>query len=654
MEPGLERRVPYFVAKERPSAPPWKRVIRIAAIVVGSFLVLVVAAVAAIVIYVGTAGFRGEVEQRAGVALGREIKIGDLWIDWSWSPVVRLQDVVLGAAAKESPPLLEAKSIQFELRLVPLLWGDVILPDLRLDQPKLALARDEKGIPNWSFSENPATAAAAEVVAPEERTEAPVIGQIDIKDGHFTYEDKSRDLTLEGDITTATGEAEKVRGVRFEAKGKLQGKPLLVKFAGGSIMALRDDDNPYPLDLFAAYGDTEVSVKGTAGDPFTLEAADLDLSLKGPDLSEIFPLLSVPAPPTPPYNLKGHLVRGDEKWQFTNMQGRIGDSDMAGAITIDYGRKKPLLTADLKSRSLDFDDLAPLVGAPPDSDETASPEQKKTAAELKQKDELFPDVPLKVDLLGVMDMEVKLDAKKVTAENYLPIETLAGTVAIRGGKAVVKPLHMRVAGGGVDGALSLDSGPKPAVAAADLKMRGVDVKQFFRGTDFIDTTGGKLSGDVDIKGQGKSLADVMGTANGKTFIAMSGGSMSGLLIEGAGLDIAEALLLYVTDDARVPIRCAAGHIDLSNGDAHFDRLIMDTTDSVLYFRGQTNLRKQTMKMDIFADAKDFSILDIDAPVHLQGKIRDPEISIGKGVPIPLIEPGDAEDINCNLLLSGKL
>ncbi len=129
------------------------------------------------------------------------------------------------------------------------------------------------------------------------------------------------------------------------------------------------------------------------------------------------------------------------------MQGRIGDSDMAGAHTIDYGGKKPLLTADLVSKNLDFDDLAPLVGAPPDSHETASAEQKKTAAELKQQDEIFPDVPLKVDLLDVMDMEVKLDAKKVTAENYLPIEALAGTVVIRGGKAVAKPLHMRVAGG---------------------------------------------------------------------------------------------------------------------------------------------------------------------------------------------------------------
>ena len=642
------------MAQARATAEPWKRIAKIAAIVLGSLLAIVIAVIAALVIYIGSSSFRGEVERHAGVALGREIKIGDLRIHWSWSPKVQLRQVVLGAAAKDAPPLMKAEGIQFELRLLPLLRGEVVLPDLRLEQPSLALARDEKGVPNWSFSKNPATAAAANVVAPEERTEAPVIGQLVIQDGHFTYEDKSRDLLLEGDITTATGEAEKVQDIRFQAKGKLQGKPIVMQFDGGSIISLRDPDKPYPLHLSAQYGKTEVSVKGTVDDPFAMKAGDLDLSLKGSDLSEIFPLLGVPAPPTPPYDLKGHLTRDGDKWLFTDMQGRIGDSDMAGNIAIDYGRKKPLLTADLKSKNLDFDDLGPLVGALPDTEETASAEQKKIAAQLKKQDELFPDVPLKVDLLDVMDMEVKLDAKKVTAENYLPIEALAGTVTIRGGKAVVDPLDMRVAGGSVKGALSLDSRSKPAVAAADLKMRDVELKAFFQKTRYFDTTDGKIGADIDINGQGKSLAEVMGTSNGKAFITMSGGVMSGLLIEAAGLDIAEALLLYVTEDARVPIRCAAGHIDLTNGQAKFDRLIMDTTDSVLYFRGDSSLRKQTLTMDIFADAKDFSILDIDAPVHLEGKIRAPKISIGKGVPIPLIEPGDAEDINCSLLLTGKL
>ncbi|WP_119301213.1 AsmA family protein [Dongia deserti] len=633
---------------------PGRRIARTAAITLGALVLLVIAAMTALITYAGSSAFRGEVERRAGVALGREVKLGDLQIDWSWSPRIRMREVMLGGAAKDAPPLLEAQSILVQLRLPPLLRGEVVLPELELEKPELALSIDEKGVPNWSFSKNPTAAAAAEVAAPEERTEAPVIGKLVIKDGHFKYEDQVKDLQLEGAIATAIGEAEKTERIQLDGKGKLEGRPLIVKFDGGSVLALREGDKPYPLDLAAKYSATEVTVKGTALDPFKLEAADLDITLKGPDLADVFPLLGVPAPPTPPYELKGHLLRDGDKWQFTNVEGRVGDSDMAGDITIDYGREKPLLTADLVSDKLDFDDLAPLVGAPPDTDETASAEQKEAAAQLKQQDELFPDIPLNLNLLDVMDMEVKLDAKKVTAENYLPVEALAGTVTIEGGKAVVKPLQIAIAGGSLEGALSLDANHKPSVAAADLAMRNVDFKAFFQGTQYFDTTGGKVGAEVDIEGQGKSLAEVMGTSNGKMFLTMNGGAMSGLLIEAAGLDIAEALALYIGEDARVPIRCAAGEIELTKGVARFDRFIMDTTDSVLYFRGQSNLRQQTIVMDIFADAKDFSILDMDAPVHLEGKIREPAISIGKGVPIPLIEPGDAENISCDLLLEGKL
>ena len=638
---------------DAPSSP-WRRVAKIAAIVFGVFLLLIIAAVAALVIYAGSSAFRGEVEQRAGVALGREFKIGDLQINWSWAPRIQLRDVLVGGAAEDAPPLLEAAAVDLRIRLLPLLRGDVILPHLQLEKPNVALHVDEKGVPNWSFSKNPTAAAAAEAATPDERAEAPVIGELVIKDGHFKYDDDAKDLQLEGAISTATGEAEKTESIKLDAKGKLQGKAMEVDFVGGSILALRDDDTPYPLDLSASYGGTEVTVKGTATDPFKLEAADIDLTLKGPDLSEIFPLLGVPAPPTPPYSLEGNLVREGETWHFTKMRGRIGDSDIGGEVKVDYGPEKPVLTANLVSDNLDFDDLAPLVGSPPDTDETASAEQKKVAAQLEQKDELFPNVPLNVNLLDVMDMEVSLDAKKVKSENYLPVEALAGTVTVRGGKAVVKPFKIAIAGGSLEGALSLDANHKPSVAAADIKLRNVDLKAFFKGSQFFDTTEGKIGADVDISGQGKSLAEVMGTSDGKTFFTMKGGALSGLLIEAAGLDITEALVLYVGDDARVPIRCGAGPINLTDGVARFDRIIMDTTDSVLYIRGESNLSKETLVMDIFADAKDFSVLDVDAPVHLEGKIRAPEISIGKGVPIPLIEPGDAKDVDCNLLLEGKL
>jgi len=41
-------------------------------------------------------------------------------------------------------------------------------------------------------------------------------------------------------------------------------------------------------------------------------------------------------------------------------------------------------------------------------------------------------------------------------------------------------------------------------------------------------------------------------------------------------------------------------------------------------------------------------------VQAVGKIRDPEISIGPGVPIPFIDPGDAANVPCSQLAQSIL
>jgi uncharacterized protein involved in outer membrane biogenesis len=96
-----------------------------------------------------------------------------------------------------------------------------------------------------------------------------------------------------------------------------------------------------------------------------LQGTDLKLKLSGPDLADVFPVLGVPAPPTPPYKLEGRLLREKEVWRFEDFAGIVGDSDLEGSLSIDYGRKKPFLTAKLKSKLLDLDDLGPLIGLPP-------------------------------------------------------------------------------------------------------------------------------------------------------------------------------------------------------------------------------------------------------------------------------------------------
>ena len=113
-----------------------------------------------------------------------------------------------------------------------------------------------------------------------------------------------------------------------------------MRFVGGSVLMLRDTEQPYPLDLDVTFGATKLKAKGTVQDPFKWTGANVDLTLSGPNLSDIYPLLGIPGPPTPPYTITGKLEREPGLWKFVQSKWRVGESDLTGEVTIDE-RKKP-------------------------------------------------------------------------------------------------------------------------------------------------------------------------------------------------------------------------------------------------------------------------------------------------------------------------
>ena len=173
------------------------------------------------------------------------------------------------------------------------------------------------------------------MVEPDNRFETPLIGRLEITDGKITYHDPKRKLDLDGTISTAKAKAGDQPQAELELKGKLEGQPLAVRFVGGSVLMLRDTEQPYPLDLDITFGGTKLTAKGTVQDPFQWTGADVQLALSGPDLSEIYPLLGIPGPPTPPYKIIGKLEREPGVWKFVESKWHVGDSDLAGDIFVD-------------------------------------------------------------------------------------------------------------------------------------------------------------------------------------------------------------------------------------------------------------------------------------------------------------------------------
>jgi len=141
----------------------------------------------------------------------------------------------------------------------------------------------------------------------------------------------------------------------------------------------------------------------------------------------------------------------------------------------------------------------------------------------------------------------------------------------------------------------------------------------------------------------------MGNANGHLALASTGGSVSALMVSLAGLQLFDALILYVTGDNRIPILCAMGRMNFSNGVATLDRTVFDTQKSVLRLAGQVDLRSQAMNAEVRAEPKQFDLLDLHGPVVVRGKIRDPQVSLGRVFPIPTPVIGTARNLDCPAL-----
>jgi hypothetical protein len=233
------------------------------------------------------------------------------------------------------------------------------------------------------------------------------------------------------------------------------------------------------------------------------------------------------------------------------------------------------------------------------------------------------------------------------APDYLPVQALAFRVLIDNGNATVRPLTLSLVGGGsVQGEMGIDARTDDPKVKASLRAGNVELGMFFRNSQYFDTTHGKIQGQAALAGHGHSLAQVMSGANGHVEVASAGGSVSSLMVSLAGLQLFDALILYVTGDHRIPILCAMGRMNFNQGTITFDKTLLDTQKSVLEVGGTVALQSQVVAAQVKAYPKSFDLLDLHGPVAVEGKIRSPRVSIGRSFPLPTPVIGTARNVDC--------
>lgn len=551
--------------------------------------------------------FKGPVERAVSAATGREFRIeGDLDVELGmFRPVLIADGVVLGNAEwAGEPEMFRASNARIEWAVWHILRGEVVLPEVRLAAPVLNLERDAEGRANWRFKDesNPPPVTY------------PTIDQLWVHDGNFHLVEAERRTDLKVAVRSGEPDAEGQRApLLLEGGGTYRDNDFTLEGRIASPAQLVDADRPYRINLQAKAGGTKARLAGGVRTPLQLQDFDLAFEIAGGNMAELYTLLGLAIPDTSAYALDGRLARAGRVWSYSGITGTVGDSDVAGDISVDTRGPRTLFTANLVSQRLDLDDLAGFVGGKPHKG-AVPPGQASTR--------LFPTDPYDTTKLRAMDADVRLVANSLLKPS-LPLESMEAHLKLVDGDLHLDPLDFRMAGGIIDSRIHLDARQDPIVADIDLRARRLDLPKLFPAS--APESIGRVGGRIEIQGRGNSVAALMGSANGEIGAAMGRGQISNLTLELAGLDIFEALGFLIGKDQVVPVHCGFADFTVTDGVMQTRAFAFDTTDTLMLAEGSIDLGDETLDLLLKPRPKDFSPLSLRSPLRVRGTLKQPTI-----------------------------
>lgn len=592
-------------------------------------------------------------ERRAEAALGRPVQIGGLDVSLG-----RLTDITLTELRVDNPegfpadpPFAAVPRLRVRVDVMAFIRERrIVLPEIAIDRPRLEVLADAEGRNNYSF---PALSGGDAAPEPEaEPGPAPQIGELRITEGaaHVALAPLRADMQLTAGTEHPEGQPARLR---LAAEGRYAGQPITGRLLGGAVLSLRDADNPWPVELTVENGPTQVSLRGTLSDPLRFAGANLRLDFSGTDMSLLTPLTGVPIPATPPYRVTGQLDYAAGAVRFTGMEGRVGRSDLNGDIAVEpRADTRPLVTATLRSRRVDLEDLGGFIGARPGD---AAPARRQR---------VLPDTPVNLPRLQAADIRLTYDGAQILGQ-AMPLDDVHVELAITDGAIALKPLRFGVGRGRIE--LQLDAAPAEGGglrAKAGISFQRVDLSRLM-GVTPLGEGQGAIGGSARIETQGRSVAEMLGRGDGAVTLGMAGGNLSALLVDISGLRLGNAILSALGLPNRTRVQCFVADLGLRRGILSTRTVLVDTEDAVISGRGDINLARETLDYALRTEAKSFTIGSLPTDILIRGPFRDPSVlpdpvelgarggaAVGLGIIalplalLPTIQLGIGEDNRC--------
>lgn len=638
----------------------------------GMVLGVFIAVVAVTLALIDWDALRGPVSRFASAKLNRQVAIEHLDVHiWSLTPSATVTGVTVGNPAWEKRKnMLELERAQVQLNARYLLRGQIVLPLVSIDKPKLYLHRAAEGRANWEFAN--ATGQPKQATKSAEPPDLPLIQRFMINDGNLEIYDAIRKLKFDGTVQAKERSSNDIaKPFRLEGKGELNDKPFSLNVAGGPLINL-DPDESYAFTASLRAADIKVDADAKLPEPFDLAKIVATLKFSGQDLADLYYITNLALPNTPPYQLSTTIERDGMDVKLTNIAGKVGSSDMRGELAIAMSGERPRMQGELASDVLNFSDLAAPLGSKVAQKQGTLDDAKQPPPPPAADTPLFPDAKLQVNRVRAMDADVKYAAKAINA-GKVPLKRVAFHIKLNDGVLDIAPFALEFPQGKMAGNARVDARQQVPKAELDVRLTDLRLDQFVaKKPDAQPPFTGVMQARAKLVGSGDSVHNVAGSADGTITFVVPQGEVRAAFAELTGINVARGLgLLLAKDEEKARLRCGVADFQVDDGVMHAKNVVFDTEDVLITGRGELRLKPEELDLEIKGQPKELRFMRLRTPIKVRGHLRKPSVGIDAGktakqtgiaaalgaliaplaAVVAFVDPGLAEDADCSALFA---
>ncbi len=544
-----------------------------------------------------------------------------------------------GPAWSRSGHMLIVENGTVQMRYIDL-WrarggGALRIKQLRAQRADAVIERLADGRASWQFAKEPKPEA-------DDKSPIPRFDRLQVDEGVFVYRDAIVKADVKGRLSLKEGAVAGGgvgAGLRAQASGTYKSQALEAELRSAGVLPWISDDSaaePLPLFIDLRSGPSRFRFDGTATDVLNLAGLSGRVRLSGPSLSAVGDAVGVTLPTTHPFVANGLVQKQGSIWNVRVEQANIGDSRLNASLRYESERKVPLLAGRVGGTKLLLSDLGPVIG-----NEPKAPAAPAAASSPPRPGRVLPDRAFDLPSLRAMDANVLLEFAELDlgTEKLEAMRPLRAHLKLQGGVLDISDIEARTAEGRLYGSVGLDGTGRQAIWRTDLKWQGIRLDRWLsqaRPNGAPPYITGEVRGLAKLEGRGRSTAEILADLNGQLRTELRNGTISHLLVEAAGLDVAEALARLLRGDESLKVGCGLADFQATKGVLRPRAFVVDTNDSVLWIDGSVSMIDEALDLRAVVTPKDFSPLTLRTPLRVRGSLASPKVSVESTPLLPKI------------------